>query len=42
MVQQCYGKRREAWNKCEECVDIVACSIITLEAEFGDKIDIVV
>ena len=41
-MNECYGKRLEAWDKCEVCDDIMACSIMTLETEFGDKIDIVV
>jgi hypothetical protein len=32
----------KAWDKCEKCEDTMACSIMTLEIEFGDKVEIVV
>lgn len=37
-----YGKRFEAWDKCEVCEDIMACSVMTLSLAFGDKIDKIV
>ena len=40
--KDCYGKRLEAYDKCEQCDIILHCSIITLEKQFGDKIEIVV
>lgn len=33
-LPECYGKRFEAYDKCEECPEIIACSIITLEINF--------
>lgn len=38
---ECYGKRLDSYDKCEECDDIVACSIITLESITNDNVRII-
>lgn len=41
-MKDCYGKRLEAYDECEECEEIEQCSIMKLELIFKDKIVIVV
>jgi len=41
-MKDCYGKRLENKDECNECEVIEQCSIVTLEIVFGDKIVIVV
>lgn len=40
-MKECYGKRLEAWDKCETCDEIVACSIVSLEAVTDDTVQII-
>jgi len=37
----CFGDREQAWDECEKCSHIMACSIKTLTREFGDRAIIV-
>ena len=39
--KKCYGYRLENYDKCEECDEIMECSVMTLEIIFKDKVIIV-
>lgn len=38
---KCYGKRIEAYPKCEDCDFIVECSIKTLKDYWGQRIEVI-
>jgi len=37
MTKKCYGQRLKAWDKCETCLDIEFCSILTLENVYSNS-----